>query len=191
MSSTTISSKPSFGSRSHFPSCHCGELAVLRTAMTSRNVGKKFWGCPNYKNGEDEEIGCNYFEWAANEVDGSDLLISKLKRKNQNMQTWNKLSKIGVLLVGTCGRDVPLETQFMLIESKDSKDQQQNFPTVYTILLPLLEGQFCVVLHGNDKNEIEICLESGELLGVSYVKLWYWIQIKFLKFGKMLGVIYT
>ncbi|CAJ1956738.1 unnamed protein product [Sphenostylis stenocarpa] len=26
MSSATISSKVSFGSRSHFPSCHCGEL---------------------------------------------------------------------------------------------------------------------------------------------------------------------
>lgn len=66
--------------------------------------------------------------------------------------------------VGTCGRDVPLETQFMLIESKDSKDNQENSPTVYTVLLPLLEGQFRAVLQGNDKNEIEICLESGELL---------------------------
>jgi len=66
--------------------------------------------------------------------------------------------------VGTCGRDVPLETQFMLIESKDSKDYQENSPTVYTVLLPLLEGQFRAVLQGNDKNEIEISLESGELL---------------------------
>jgi len=57
-----------------------------------------------------------------------------------------------------------LETQFMLIESKDSKDNQENSPTVYTVLLPLLEGQFRAVLQGNDKNEIEICLESGELL---------------------------
>lgn len=52
----------------------------------------------------------------------------------------------------------------MLIESKDSKDYQENSPTVYTVLLPLLEGQFRAVLQGNDKNEIEICLESGELL---------------------------
>ncbi|XP_020219140.1 probable galactinol--sucrose galactosyltransferase 2 [Cajanus cajan] len=64
--------------------------------------------------------------------------------------------------VGTCGRDVPLETQFMLIECKDSKDHQHNSPTVYTVLLPLLEGQFRAVLQGNDKNEIEICLESGD-----------------------------
>ncbi|KAL9319211.1 hypothetical protein ACSQ67_015728 [Phaseolus vulgaris] len=64
--------------------------------------------------------------------------------------------------VGTCGRDVPLETQFMLIENKDSKDYQENSPTVYTVLLPLLEGQFRAVLQGNDKNEIEISLESGD-----------------------------
>ncbi|TKY53338.1 galactinol--sucrose galactosyltransferase 2 [Spatholobus suberectus] len=64
--------------------------------------------------------------------------------------------------VGTCGRDVPLETQFMLIESKDNKDHQENSPTVYTVLLPLLEGQFRSVLQGEDKNEIKICLESGD-----------------------------
>ncbi|XP_027366335.1 probable galactinol--sucrose galactosyltransferase 2 [Abrus precatorius] len=64
--------------------------------------------------------------------------------------------------VGTCGRDVPLETQFMLIESKESKDNQENSATIYTVMLPLLEGQFRAVLQGNDKNEIEICLESGD-----------------------------
>jgi raffinose synthase len=47
----------------------------------------------------------------------------------------------------------------MLIETKN---QQQNSPVIYTVLLPLLEGQFRAVLQGNDKNEIEICLESGE-----------------------------
>lgn len=52
----------------------------------------------------------------------------------------------------------------MLIEIKDSKNQQENSPVIYTVLLPLLEGQFRAVLQGNDKNEIEICLESGEFL---------------------------
>ncbi|KAK7244614.1 hypothetical protein RIF29_39438 [Crotalaria pallida] len=64
--------------------------------------------------------------------------------------------------MGTCGRDVPLETQFMLIESKDSEGDEENSPIIYTVLLPLLEGQFRAVLQGNDKNEIEICLESGD-----------------------------
>nr|KJB14884.1 hypothetical protein B456_002G147800 [Gossypium raimondii] len=62
--------------------------------------------------------------------------------------------------MGTCGKDVPLETQFMLVESKEEDDP--NAPTIYTVFLPLLEGQFRAVLQGNDKNELEICLESGD-----------------------------
>lgn len=67
--------------------------------------------------------------------------------------------------MGTCGRDVPLETQFMLVESKDETEggNQDDTPTTYTVFLPLLEGQFRAALQGNDKNEIEICIESGEL----------------------------
>jgi len=29
--------------------CNCGEVVVLRTARTTKNGGKQFWGCPNYK----------------------------------------------------------------------------------------------------------------------------------------------
>lgn len=69
--------------------------------------------------------------------------------------------------MGMCGKEVPLETQFMLIESKDGTesiddDDKEEVPTMYTVLLPLLEGQFRAVLQGNDRNQIEICLESGD-----------------------------
>lgn len=66
--------------------------------------------------------------------------------------------------MGRCGRDVPLETQFMLVESKDDVEgsEKDDSPTIYTVFLPLLEGQFRAVLQGNEKNELEICLESGE-----------------------------
>ncbi|GLT40729.1 hypothetical protein SLA2020_148420 [Shorea laevis] len=66
--------------------------------------------------------------------------------------------------MGTCGSDVPLETQFMLVESKDDAEggDQDNAPTIYTVFLPLLEGQFRSVLQGNERNELEICLESGD-----------------------------
>lgn len=65
--------------------------------------------------------------------------------------------------MGTCGKDIPLETQFMLVESKDTTDgDREDAPIIYTVFLPLLEGQFRAVLQGNDKNEMEICLESGE-----------------------------
>ncbi|KAJ8512999.1 hypothetical protein OPV22_003433 [Ensete ventricosum] len=59
--------------------------------------------------------------------------------------------------MGTSGRDVPLETQFLLVEGKDEKAS-----TVYTVFLPLLDGPFRAVLQGNDKDEIEMCLESGD-----------------------------
>lgn len=64
--------------------------------------------------------------------------------------------------MGTCGRDIPLETQFMLIESKDSEGEDENSPIIYAVLLPLLEGPFRSVLQGNEKSEIEICFESGD-----------------------------
>ncbi|GJZ03790.1 probable galactinol--sucrose galactosyltransferase 2 [Tanacetum coccineum] len=65
--------------------------------------------------------------------------------------------------MGTCGKDIPLETQFMLLECKDNNEgPNDNSPTIYAVFLPLLEGQFRAVLQGNEKNELEICLESGD-----------------------------
>ncbi|XP_068644033.1 probable galactinol--sucrose galactosyltransferase 2 [Aristolochia californica] len=69
--------------------------------------------------------------------------------------------------MGMFGKEVPLETQFMLIESKDGTEpvdgsEELDSQTIYTVLLPLLEGQFRAVLQGNENNEIEICLESGD-----------------------------
>ncbi|WVZ16050.1 hypothetical protein V8G54_013616, partial [Vigna mungo] len=43
-------------------SYHCGEKCVLRTAKTTKNRGRQFWGCPRYKLGS-ETVGCNYFKW--------------------------------------------------------------------------------------------------------------------------------
>ncbi|KAK2996412.1 hypothetical protein RJ639_010621 [Escallonia herrerae] len=64
--------------------------------------------------------------------------------------------------MGNCGKDIPLETQFMLVESKGSTEGEPDASTIYTVFLPLLEGQFRAVLQGNEQNEMEICLESGD-----------------------------
>ncbi|CAL1353267.1 unnamed protein product [Linum trigynum] len=66
--------------------------------------------------------------------------------------------------MGTNGKDIPLETQFLLVESKGGGEgvDQNDGETIYTVFLPLLEGQFRAVLQGNDRNELEICLESGD-----------------------------
>ncbi|KAF8646180.1 hypothetical protein HU200_065939 [Digitaria exilis] len=68
--------------------------------------------------------------------------------------------------MGTSGRDVPLETQFMLLESRPSGgagagDDDGGEP-VYLVMLPLLEGQFRAALQGNERDELEITFESGD-----------------------------
>eukprot|EP00262_Sarcandra_glabra_P016005 TRINITY_DN5066_c0_g1_i1.p1 TRINITY_DN5066_c0_g1~~TRINITY_DN5066_c0_g1_i1.p1 ORF type:complete len:776 (-),score=86.54 TRINITY_DN5066_c0_g1_i1:238-2565(-) len=67
--------------------------------------------------------------------------------------------------MGVYGKEVPMETQFMLVESKDGTEaiEDQEEDTIYTVFLPLLDGQFRAVLQGNERNEIEICLESGDV----------------------------
>ncbi|KAL5197001.1 hypothetical protein ABZP36_000513 [Zizania latifolia] len=71
--------------------------------------------------------------------------------------------------MGSSGRDVPLETQFMIIEvpasssaaAGDVSDADGGEP-VYVVMLPLLEGQFRAALQGNDRDELQICIESGD-----------------------------
>lgn len=63
--------------------------------------------------------------------------------------------------MGSCGRDIPFETQFLLVEAQDGSNFEGEQSSVYTVFLPILEGDFRAVLQGNDRNELEICLESG------------------------------
>nr|GLL44790.1 probable galactinol--sucrose galactosyltransferase 6 [Ipomoea trifida] len=58
--------------------------------------------------------------------------------------------------MGTRGRDVPVETQFLLVEVKTGEDY------VYAVFLPLIEGKFRACLQGNSNDELELCLESGD-----------------------------
>ncbi|TVU40062.1 hypothetical protein EJB05_13510 [Eragrostis curvula] len=69
--------------------------------------------------------------------------------------------------MGVSGRDVPLETQFMLIEvpptgaGEDDADDTNTKP-VYVVVLPLLEGQFRSALQGTDADALQVCVESGD-----------------------------
>nr|AAQ07253.1 alkaline alpha galactosidase 3 [Zea mays] len=60
--------------------------------------------------------------------------------------------------MGSASRDIPSETQFLLVERSGGGEQ----PVVYTVFLPVLEGSFRAVLQGNAADELEICLESGD-----------------------------
>lgn len=66
--------------------------------------------------------------------------------------------------MGSNGRDIPVETQFLLVEGRersDFADGGSQESVVYTVFLPILEGAFRAVLQGNSNDELEICLESG------------------------------
>lgn len=75
--------------------------------------------------------------------------------------------------MGSNGRDIPFETQFLLVEGRETSglgDGGSHESTVYTVFLPILEGAFRAVLQGNSNDELEICLESGNFSGV--LKCW-------------------
>ncbi|CAD5180362.1 unnamed protein product [Musa acuminata subsp. malaccensis] len=71
--------------------------------------------------------------------------------------------------MGDQGRDIPHETQFLLLESKDGSQLtamdgsgSSSDEIVYTVFLPLVEGPFRACLQGNSRDELELCLESGD-----------------------------
>ncbi|XP_071702954.1 probable galactinol--sucrose galactosyltransferase 1 isoform X2 [Rutidosis leptorrhynchoides] len=73
--------------------------------------------------------------------------------------------------MGTCGQDIPTETQFLIVETRDGSyygetneddDDGCHQTALYTVFLPILEGDFRAVIQGNVDNELEICLESGD-----------------------------
>ncbi|KAG2579573.1 probable galactinol--sucrose galactosyltransferase 1 [Panicum virgatum] len=67
--------------------------------------------------------------------------------------------------MGSSGRDIPFETQFLIVEGTDGPqltNDSTEQPVVYTVFLPILEGSFRAVLQGNADDELEICLESGD-----------------------------
>ncbi|KAL0000378.1 hypothetical protein SO802_014159 [Lithocarpus litseifolius] len=70
--------------------------------------------------------------------------------------------------MGNCGQDIPFETQFLIVEAHDGSNVEQGSKdgmdqsALYVVFLPILEGDFRAVLQGNEQNELEICLESGD-----------------------------
>lgn len=66
--------------------------------------------------------------------------------------------------MGSRGRDIPFETQFLIIEVNDGSQLGggDEKSAVYTVFLPILAGDFRAVLQGNTDDELEICLESGD-----------------------------
>lgn len=69
--------------------------------------------------------------------------------------------------MGDKGREIPLETQFLLVETKDgshleSDGGNEDNQIVYTVFLPLIEGSFRSCFQGNTEDQLELCIESGD-----------------------------
>uniref|UniRef100_A0A7N0VHL2 galactinol--sucrose galactosyltransferase n=1 Tax=Kalanchoe fedtschenkoi TaxID=63787 RepID=A0A7N0VHL2_KALFE len=64
--------------------------------------------------------------------------------------------------MGDRGSQIPLETQFLIMETKQGSDGGRS-QSLYTVFLPLIEGSFRACLQGNEAEEVEMCLESGDL----------------------------
>ncbi|KAG2403827.1 uncharacterized protein HKW66_Vig0107470 [Vigna angularis] len=75
------------------PSCFCGHIAVLHIARTPKNKGKKLWGCPNFKGGGKDIVGCNFFQWCSEEgiEEGNVLNVEERSRSGRNEQVGRSL----------------------------------------------------------------------------------------------------
>ncbi|KAL0922280.1 hypothetical protein M5K25_006253 [Dendrobium thyrsiflorum] len=61
--------------------------------------------------------------------------------------------------MGNRGAEIPFETQFLLVESKP---ENQDTETLYSVFLPILEGSFRASLQGNSNDCLDLCIESGD-----------------------------
>ncbi|KAL6973129.1 galactinol--sucrose galactosyltransferase [Sarracenia purpurea var. burkii] len=71
--------------------------------------------------------------------------------------------------VGKSGSEIPMETQFLLLETTEelalrdeSSLETTNENTFYILLLPVLDGPFRASLLGTPSNELHFCIESGD-----------------------------
>ncbi|CAI5520231.1 unnamed protein product [Closterium sp. Naga37s-1] len=62
--------------------------------------------------------------------------------------------------VGSNGKEVPNETQFLLLET--DRDSQSSIEPVYVVMLPLVDGSFRAAIQGSSDDMLEICSESGD-----------------------------
>jgi raffinose synthase len=76
--------------------------------------------------------------------------------------------------MGKYAKEIPIETQFLLLESKVGSlprkgiDCGSRGQMSYTVFLPPTEGPFRASLQGNEKDELELCFESGDPAITSY-----------------------
>ncbi|XVE92930.1 hypothetical protein REPUB_Repub01dG0146200 [Reevesia pubescens] len=87
-SSTSISKSTN---NSSIVNCHCGLRAPICKSTTPWNKGKKFYGCPKYK----EIGGCGFFNW----VEGNNEKETSLTRNHMHYVNDELKTKNTMLLI--------------------------------------------------------------------------------------------
>ncbi|KAG8365325.1 hypothetical protein BUALT_Bualt18G0092900 [Buddleja alternifolia] len=65
--------------------------------------------------------------------------------------------------VGNSARNIPIETQMLLMEAKEEPSSQEpNGKEGYVLFLPVLDGEFRSSLQGNSADELQVCVETGD-----------------------------
>lgn len=72
--------------------------------------------------------------------------------------------------VGKSGCGIPIETQMLLLEARqefslldETSSERNTENTFYILFLPVLDGQFRTSLQGSPENELQLCVESGDV----------------------------
>ncbi|XVF84983.1 hypothetical protein PTKIN_Ptkin17bG0082400 [Pterospermum kingtungense] len=103
--SSSITQSSSMNSRARTVKCDCGRRAPIRTATTSRNRGKKFYGCFKY-----------------NEVDGSESEgLNEVKNGDENHDMENQLKLLGE------NRELRIDNRWLMEEVEKLKNREKMY----------------------------------------------------------------
>ncbi|CAN6202362.1 unnamed protein product [Urochloa humidicola] len=104
-------------------------------------------------------IGADFAEPAARHVVSLGALRGVRFMACFRFKLWWMAQRMGVK-----GGDVPLETQFLLVESRGDAagEISDDAPAAYVVFLPLVEGAFRASLQGGSGDALELCVESGD-----------------------------
>nr|KAJ0198991.1 hypothetical protein LSAT_V11C600336330 [Lactuca sativa] len=85
-------------SKSTMVRCFCGQMAIVRTAWTDKNPGRRFWGCPK------EDSTCGFVGWidpqmcerSKSIIPGLLRSINKLKTEVGKLKEENQMFKYDI-----------------------------------------------------------------------------------------------
>ncbi|XP_050232993.1 uncharacterized protein LOC126681496 [Mercurialis annua] len=75
---------------SFIPLCHCNQPAVLKTAWTQANPGRRFFGCQHWH--QSGGGGCDYFDWFDKAMPNrtKSILLELLEKVDKNEMENNR-----------------------------------------------------------------------------------------------------